>query len=190
MFGHAVTKRRGGSRFRAGRCDGSSRNRKGETLEFTGAQVIKASRAEVWKRLNDPATFQRCLPGCEQYQQADDGDYDAVIVAAVGPIKARFKGTARFTGHQEGIGYHIEGSGSGGVAGFGKLGADIRLEDVEGGTSLHYVAAAQMGGKLAQFGSRLVGSVANKFLAEFFSRFEKLVSQEASPGGSLATSAE
>ncbi|KWR91739.1 SRPBCC family protein [Cupriavidus sp. IDO] len=159
-------------------------------MEFTGAQVIKASRAEVWRRLNDPATFQQCLPGCEQYQQGGDGGYDAVIVAAVGPIKARFKGTARFSDHQEGIGYHIEGSGSGGVAGFGKLGADVRLEDVEGGTSLHYVAAAQMGGKLAQIGSRLVGSMANRFLSEFFSRFEKLVSQEADGGGSLAPSPE
>lgn len=157
-------------------------------MEFTGAQVIKASRAEVWKRLNDPATFQQCLPGCEQYQQVDDGGYDAVIVAAVGPIKARFKGTARFSDHQEGIGYHIEGSGSGGVAGFGKLGADVRLEDVEGGTALHYVAAAQMGGKLAQIGSRLVGAVANRFLAEFFSRFEKLVSLEGDGGSSLAPS--
>jgi hypothetical protein len=160
---------------------------KEKILEFTGAQVIRASRAEVWKRLNDPATFRQCLPGCEQYQPGDDGGYDAVIVAAVGPIKARFKGTARFSDHQEGIGYHIEGSGSGGVAGFGKLGADVRLEDVEGGTSLHYVAAAQMGGKLAQIGSRLVGAVANKFLAEFFARFERLVSQEVDQGGSLVT---
>ncbi|WP_427308394.1 SRPBCC family protein [Cupriavidus sp. H39] len=159
-------------------------------MEFTGAQVIRASRAEVWRRLNDPATFQQCLPGCEQYEQGDDGGYEAVIVASVGPIKARFKGTARFSDHKEGIGYHVEGSGSGGVAGFGKLGADVRLEDVEGGTSLHYVAAAQMGGKLAQIGSRLVGAVANKFLAEFFSRFEKLVSQAVDGGGSLAPSPE
>lgn len=147
-------------------------------MEFTGTQVINASRAEVWKRLNDPATMQQCLPGCEQYGQAEDGGYDAVIVAAVGPIKARFKGTVRFSGHEEGIGYHIEGNGSGGVAGYGKLCADVRLEDVDGGTSLQYVAAAQIGGKLAQIGSRLVGSVANKFLAEFFSRFERLVTQE------------
>ncbi|QUN32513.1 carbon monoxide dehydrogenase subunit G (plasmid) [Cupriavidus sp. KK10] len=159
-------------------------------MEFTGTQIIKASRAEVWKRLNDPATFQQCLPGCEQYQQGTDGGYDAVIVASVGPIKARFKGTARFSHHEEATGYHIEGSGSGGVAGFGKLGATVRLEDVEGGTSLQYVAAAQMGGKLAQVGSRLVGSVANKFLAEFFLRFEKLVSQEADAGSVLEPSPE
>lgn len=157
-------------------------------LEFTGTQVIKASRAEVWKRLNDPETLQQCLPGCEQYGQGEDGSYDAVIVAAVGPIKARFKGTVRFSGHEEGIGYHIEGSGSGGVAGYGKLGAEVRLEDVDDGTSLHYAAAAQIGGKLAQIGSRLVGSVANKFLAEFFSRFERLVTQEMERSASLEAS--
>ncbi|GLC93911.1 carbon monoxide dehydrogenase [Cupriavidus sp. TA19] len=154
-------------------------------MEFTGKQVIKAPRAEVWKRLNDPATLQQCLPGCEQYGQGEDGGYDAVIVAAVGPIKARFKGTVRFSDHLEGVGYHIEGSGSGGVAGYGKLGADVRLEDVDGGTTLHYVAAAQIGGKLAQIGSRLVGSVANKFLAEFFSRFEQLVTQEMEQSAAL-----
>lgn len=151
-------------------------------MEFTGARVIKASRQEVWRRLNDPATFRQCLPGCEQYHESGDDSYDAVIVAAVGPIKARFKGTARFSGYQEGIGYHIEGSGTGGVAGFGKLGADVRLEDVDDGTALHYVAAAQMGGKLAQVGSRLVGAVANRFLSDFFSRFEKLVSRQEQGG--------
>ncbi len=137
-------------------------------MEFTGTQIIKASRAEVWKRLNDPATFQQCLPGCEQYQEGDDGGYDAVIVASVGPIKARFKGTARFSHHEEATGYHIEGSGSGGVAGFGKLGATVRLEDVEGGTSLHYVARARDGRKAGTDWIPPGGFVANKFLAEFF----------------------
>lgn len=144
-------------------------------LELTGTQVIKAPRAEVWRRLNDPSTLQKCLPGCEQYQKADDDSYEAVIVAAIGPIRARFKGTARFSDLREGVGYRIEGSGTGGIAGFGRLGADVRLEDIEGGTTLHYAAVAQMGGKLAQFGSRLVGAVANKFLADFFSRLERLV---------------
>ncbi|KJK24209.1 carbon monoxide dehydrogenase [Burkholderiaceae bacterium 16] len=151
-------------------------------LELTGTQVIKAPRAEVWRRLNDPLTLQKCLPGCEQYEKADDDSYDAVIVAAIGPIKARFKGTARFSDLREGIGYRIEGSGTGGIAGFGKLGADVHLEDTDGGTSLHYAAVAQMGGKLAQIGSRLVGAVANKFLADFFARFERLV-MEGGDGG-------
>jgi carbon monoxide dehydrogenase subunit G len=147
-------------------------------LDFKGSQHIGAPREKVWQRLNDPLTLQQCLPGCEHYQQAEDGSYDAVIVAAIGPVKARFKGSARFSDLREDIGYRIEGNGSGGIAGFGKLTADVHLEDIDGGTALSYAATAQLGGKLAQVGSRLVGSVANKFLADFFSRFEKLVSQQ------------
>jgi carbon monoxide dehydrogenase subunit G len=146
-------------------------------MEFKGSQSINAPRAAVWQRLNDPQTLQQSLPGCEHYQQAEDGSYDAVIVAAIGPIKTRFKGSANFSDLRENVGYRIEGNGSGGIAGFGKLTADVHLEDVEGGTALHYTATAQLGGKLAQLGSRLVGSVANKFLADFFSRFENLVSE-------------
>lgn len=146
-------------------------------MDFSGSQQISAPRAEVWRRLNDPFTLQQCLPGCEHYQQAPDGTYDAIIVAAIGPIKARFKGTASFSDHRGGLGYHVEGSGSGGMAGFGKLSASVSLKDVDGGTELHYVAEAKLGGKLAQIGARLVGAVANKFLADFFSRFEKLVSE-------------
>ncbi|QBR01370.1 SRPBCC family protein [Paraburkholderia pallida] len=146
-------------------------------MEFKGSQHINASRAVVWQRLNDPQTLRQCLPGCEQYELAEDGSYDAVIAASFGPIKARFKGTARFSDLRENTGYRIEGNGSGGIAGFGKLTADVHLEDIYGGTTLHYAATAQLGGKLAQIGSRLVGSVANKFLADFFARFEKLVSE-------------
>ncbi|OAJ54963.1 carbon monoxide dehydrogenase [Paraburkholderia ginsengiterrae] len=139
-------------------------------MEFKGSQRIIASRAAVWQRLNDPVTLQQCLPGCEHYQQAEDGSYDVVIVAAVGPIKARFKGNARFLDLLENIGYRIEGGGSGGIAGFGKLVADVHLEDMDGGTTLQYAATVQLG-------SRLIGSVANKFLADFFAQFERQVSE-------------
>lgn len=146
-------------------------------MEFKGSQRISASRAAVWQRLNDPVTLQQCLPGCEHYQQAEDGSYEVVVVAAVGPIKARFKGNVRFLDLLEDIGYRIEGGGSGGIAGFGKLVADVHLEDMDGGTTLQYAATVQLGGKLAQLGSRLIGSVANKFLADFFAQFERQVSE-------------
>ena len=147
-------------------------------MDFKGTQLIRAPRADVWKRLNDPATLKACLPGCETYEAADDGSYDAVILAAIGPVKARFKGTARFVDVEEEASYRIEGSGTGGIAGHGKLGADVRLESSEEGTVLHFCADVQMAGKLAQLGSRLVGSVANRFVAEFFSRFEQTVNAE------------
>lgn len=148
-------------------------------MELKGSRHIAASRADVWKRLNDPQILQQCLPGCEQYQQSSDGIYEAIIVAAIGPIKARFKGTAQFLNLRQDAGYRIEGHGSGGIAGFGKLIADVHLEDTSEGTALHYAASAQLGGKLAQVGSRLVGAVANKLLAEFFTRFETLASTPA-----------
>lgn len=144
-------------------------------MDFNGTQLIKAPQAEVWNRLNDPWTLKECLPGCEQYEQTDDGTYDAVILASLGPIKARFKGTARILNVQEGTRYRLEGSGTGGVAGFGKLGANVWLESSDEGTTLHYAADVQIGGKLAQLGSRLVGSVASKFVAGFFARFEQAV---------------
>jgi len=148
---------------------------RGDDVEFNGSQHISAPRSDVWRRLNDPEILRQCLAGCEQYEQQPDGSYEAVIVASVGPVKARFKGIARFSNHQEDIGYRVEGNGSGGVAGFGKLSANINLVDVDGGTTLHYAATAQLGGKLAQIGSRLVGAAANRFLAAFFLRFEELV---------------
>jgi carbon monoxide dehydrogenase subunit G len=147
-------------------------------MDFNGTRLIRAPRADVWERLNDPATLKACLPGCESYEAAQDGTYDAVILAALGPVKARFKGTAQIVNVDEGVSYRIEGSGTGGIAGHGKLGADVWLESSAEGTVLNFRADVQMAGKLAQLGSRLVGSVANKFVAEFFSRFEQTVSAE------------
>jgi carbon monoxide dehydrogenase subunit G len=155
-------------------------------MDFNGTQLIRAPRADVWKRLNDPATLKACLPGCESYEAAQDGAYDAVILAALGPVKARFKGTAQILNVDEGTAYRIEGSGSGGIAGHGKLGADVWLESSEEGTVLNFRADVQMAGKLAQLGSRLVGSVANKFVAEFFSRFEQTVSADIDKPGATA----
>jgi carbon monoxide dehydrogenase subunit G len=143
-------------------------------VDFKGTQLIRAPRAEVWKRLNDPVTLKACLPGCESDEEADDGSYDAVILAALGPVKAYFKGTARIVNVEEETSYRIEGGGSGGIAGHGKLAADVRLETGEEGTALHFSAHVQMAGKLAQ----RVGSVANKYVAEFFSRFEQTLNAE------------
>lgn len=152
-------------------------------MEFTGSQTIAATREQVWKGLNDAAVLQACVPGCEEFVAHSDDEYKAVVVASVGPVKARFKGTLLLSDRDGPNGYKIAGSGEGGIAGFGKMTATVTLADAEeGGTLLTYVAEAQVGGKLAQIGSRLVTSVANKLAAEFFKRFNATMSAEANAG--------
>lgn len=146
-------------------------------MEFTGSQTIAATREQVWKGLNDAAVLQACVPGCEEFVAGGDDEYRAVVVASVGPVKARFKGTLLLSERDGPNGYRIAGQGEGGIAGFGKMTATVTLADAEeGGTLLTYVAEAQVGGKLAQIGSRLVTSVANKLAAEFFKRFNTTMS--------------
>ena len=145
-------------------------------MEFTGSQTIAASREQVWQGLNDAAVLQECIPGCEAFTAENDDEYKAVVVASVGPVKARFKGTLELSERDAPNGYRIVGQGEGGIAGFGKMTATVTLADAEDGTLLTYVAEAQVGGKLAQIGSRLVTSVANKLAAEFFKRFNATLS--------------
>ncbi len=150
-------------------------------MEFTGSQTIAASREQVWQGLNDAAVLQECIPGCEAFTAENADEYKAVVVASVGPVKARFKGTLELSERDAPNGYRIVGQGEGGIAGFGKMTATVTLADAEDGTLLTYVAEAQVGGKLAQIGSRLVTSVANKLAAEFFKRFNTTLSAANEP---------
>jgi hypothetical protein len=145
-------------------------------MEFSGAERIAAPRALVWECLNDPAVLQASVPGCESFTATADAQYDAVVVAAIGPVKARFKGNLALSEKVEATGYKLTGKGEGGIAGFGKMTAVVRLADGNDGTVLSYEAKAEVGGKLAQIGSRLVQSAANKIAAEFFKRFNEKVS--------------
>lgn len=145
-------------------------------MEFKGTQTIQAPRAVVWRCLNDPAVLQACVPGCESFTAQGDDAYLAVVLAAVGPVKARFKGSLVLSEKVEATSYKISGQGEGGIAGFGKMDAQVSLVDVEGGTELTYLSTAEVGGKMAQIGSRLVSSVANKLADEFFKRFNRDVS--------------
>jgi carbon monoxide dehydrogenase subunit G len=145
-------------------------------MEFKGSQTIAASRDVVWKCLNDPAMLQSCVPGCESFTESGPDEFTAVVVAAIGPVKARFKGTLMLSDRVEASAYRIVGKGEAGIAGFGKMTAGVRLVDTDDGTLLTYEADAEVGGKLAQVGSRLVASVANKLADEFFKRFNNNVS--------------
>lgn len=151
-------------------------------MEFKGTQSILAPRDIVWRCLNDPAILQACVPGCESFSAVSEDEYLAVVVAAVGPVKAKFKGNLILSERIEGVSYKISGKGEGGIAGFGKMNAEVSLVDIDGGTELTYLSTAEVGGKLAQIGSRLVSSVANKLADEFFKRFNTNVSALANAG--------
>lgn len=145
-------------------------------MEITGTQLISAKRAAVWAALNDPAALQQCIQGCERFEAMGPGQWLAVVMAAVGPVKARFTGTVSLHDIEPLAGYRLRGQGQGGVAGFGQLEARVRLSDEGGDTRLDYTAQAQVGGKLAQIGSRLVSGAAKKMADQFFSAFNALLS--------------
>lgn len=141
-------------------------------MELNGSRIIAADRATVWARLNDAETLKACIPGCEELTGSPDDGFEAVVKQKVGPVKATFKGKVTLSDIVEGESYRISGEGSGGVAGFAKGGAAVRLADVDEGTELTYDVDAQIGGKLAQLGSRLITGFARKMADQFFERFQ------------------
>jgi len=149
-------------------------------MDITGTQTIAASRSTVWDALNTPATLQACIPGCESLTAKGENQYDMVMVAAVGPVKAKFKATLTLSNVVAGASYTMTFDGSGGAAGFGKGQADVMLSDAgseEGidGTQLDYTAQVQVGGKIAQVGARLIDGVAKKLSEAFFKNFKAKV---------------
>jgi carbon monoxide dehydrogenase subunit G len=142
-------------------------------MDLTGDYRIPAPRATVWAALNDPEVLKACIPNCEELTKNSDTEFVAKVVAKIGPVKASFGGKVTLSDIDAPNGYTISGEGQGGAAGFAKGGAKVRLESVDGGaaTILHYAADAQIGGKLAQIGSRLVEGSARKLADEFFAAF-------------------
>jgi carbon monoxide dehydrogenase subunit G len=145
-------------------------------MEMTGEQLIPLPQQRVWQGLNDPEVLKACIPGCESIERVSDSEYRVAMTASVGPVKARFNGKLLLADVNPPTSYRLAFEGSGGAAGFGKGGAEVRLAPEGAGTKLAYTATAQVGGKLAQVGSRLIDGVAKKMADEFFQRFnDKLV---------------
>lgn len=143
---------------------------------MTGEYRIPAPREKVWAALNDPDTLKASLPGCESLEKVGDNQYAATVIAKVGPVKAKFNGNVVLTDLNPPESYRIAGEGKGGAAGFAKGGADVRLaEDGADTTVLTYIAKADVGGKLAQLGSRLIDGTARKMADEFFDNFARQV---------------
>jgi carbon monoxide dehydrogenase subunit G len=140
-------------------------------MTMNGEYQLAATRETVWGMLNDPAVLKACIPGCEQLDKLSDTEFQAVATTKIGPVKARFKGKVRLSDLDPPNGYRISGEGDGGVAGFAKGGATVKLAPKDGGTLLTYDVEAQIGGKLAQLGQRLVNGAAKKVADEFFKNF-------------------
>ncbi len=149
-------------------------------MKMTGEEVIAAPRQAVWDALNDPEVLKQSITGCEEVKKKSDTEFEAKVTAKVGPVKASFVGDVKLSKLNPPRSYVISGEGKGGVAGFAKGGATIRLSDTgDAATKLSYDVEAQVGGKLAQIGSRLIDSTAKKMAADFFKKFNKIVSQNA-----------
>jgi carbon monoxide dehydrogenase subunit G len=150
-------------------------------MKMTGEVALPADRKTVWEKLNDPAVLKACIPGCQSLEVTPEGGFAAVAKIKVGPVSATFKGAVTLSDLDPPNGYKISGSGEGGIAGFAKGGAVVKLTDASaGGTLLSYDVEANIGGKLAQLGARLIDGVAKNMADQFFARFAKAVSGELS----------
>lgn len=164
-------------------------------MELTGEQLIPAPRTKVWDAINDPEILRQCITGAESVTKTSDTDFEATVQVKVGPVKARFKGKVSLGDLDPPNSCTISGEAQGGVAaGFGKGSAEVQLTDapVGGGTGtkLTYAVKAQVGGKLAQIGARLIDGVAAKMADDFFSKFNALVGAPAADAGAAAQNAQ
>src|ERR1700727_331048 len=141
-------------------------------MQMQDSQRIPASKAKVWAALNDPEVLKKCIPGCQSLEMSSPTEMTATVVFKVGPVKATFGGKVTLSDLDPPNAYRISGEGSGGVAGFAKGGATVKLESpTEDVTNLAYQVDAQIGGQLAQLGGRLIDSTAKKLAGEFFQNF-------------------
>lgn len=154
-------------------------------MDMNGEFRLAAPREAVWKALNDPEVLKQSIPGCEEIVKLSDTEMTAKVSAKVGPVSAKFAGKVTLSDLDPPSGYTITGEGQGGVAGFAKGGAKVHLKDDGDGTILSYTVQAQVGGKLAQIGSRLIDATARKMADEFFTRFQAAVAA-ASPAATTA----
>ncbi|MFC4351437.1 CoxG family protein [Fodinicurvata halophila] len=156
-------------------------------MEMTGEYRIEAPRDIVWEALNDPEILRNCIPGCEELDKTDEHSFEAKVKAKVGPVNSRFTGSVSLSNMNPPESYTISGEGKGGAAGFAKGSADVHLQaENDQVTVLTYKANAKVGGKLAQLGSRLIDGTAQKMASEFFSEFERQVSEKYALSSSAA----
>jgi len=159
-------------------------------MDMTGEYRVAAPRQKVWDALNDPEILKQAIPGCETITKHSDTEMSATVRAKVGPVSARFGGKVTISDRDPPNSYKIMGEGTGGPAGFAKGGASVKLaDDGSGGTILSYVVEANVGGKLAQIGSRLIDATARQMADNFFSKFAQVVAAGSAPGAAPSAAA-
>ncbi len=147
-------------------------------MELADEIVIDAPMDQVYAALNDPDVLRQCIPGCEELIQHSDTELEAKVVLKVGPVKARFTGNVQLDKTGAPDAFSLTGQGNGGAAGHAKGGADVTLTADGAQTILKYQAKADIGGKLAQLGSRLIQSTSKKLAAKFFASFAEVVGDQ------------
>ena len=151
-------------------------------MEMSSTRIVHATPETVWNALNDPAVLKDSIPGCESFERVSDNQWRAVVAARVGPVSARFNGTVHIVDAMPPSGYTLKFEGQGGAAGFANGEAKVSLTPSNGGdTALSYTAKANVGGKLAQIGSRLIDGAAAKMADDFFARFAERVAPPEEP---------
>ena len=150
-------------------------------MKMTGKVTLAASPAQVWEWLNQPEVLKACIPGCEEIERTEDGKFSAAVRLKIGPISARFKGKVQFTDVNLPASFRLVGEGEGGVAGFANGSAQVNFTEHAEGCDLSYDAEAQVGGKIAQMGTRLLQGVANKLADQFFASLAQYASKAETP---------
>jgi len=158
-------------------------------MDMTGTQRIEATREDVYAALNDTEVLRQCIPGCETIEKLSDTQMRSTVTLKVGPVKASFKSLITLSDLDPPNGYKITGEGSGGPAGFAKGGADVKLVADGNATILEYTAKADVGGRLAQLGGRLIDGTANKLAGDFFEKFATIVGKPQA-GAVVASTAD
>jgi uncharacterized protein len=158
-------------------------------MELKGERLIPASVDATWAALNDPEVLKGCIAGCESLERTGEDAFQAIVALRVGPVSARFKGNLQMTNLQPPNSYTINFDGQGGVAGHGKGSADVSLAAEGDATRLSYSARAQVGGKMAQVGSRLIDAAAGKITDDFFKAFEAALQATSPEGAALPAAA-
>ena len=148
-------------------------------MEISGEYLIPADRELVWALLNDPEVLKQCIPGCEEITADGEDAFSAKVTLKIGPVKAKFSGDVTLSDKVFPQSYRISGEGKGGIAGFASGGADVLLGEADGGTTLKYEVDAQIGGKIAQLGSRLINSTSKKLADQFFKTFVEIATERA-----------
>lgn len=150
-------------------------------MDMNGSQRIEASRDKVYAALNDVDILRQCIPGCENIEKTSDTEMNAKVTLRIGPVKASFSGKVTLSDLDPPNGYTISGEGSGGIAGFAKGGAKVSLAEDGEATLLTYTVNAEIGGKIAQLGSRLIDGTAKKLAGDFFEKFSQIVGPASAP---------